>query len=294
MRFLMLCYVMGLVFISSGASAWTNQSTFQIETGLQLNYVIATPQDPSSITSKLPILIFEEGDGTAGLMLNDSFLPAQMLAQLQQASSASGIVWAVPELRRQYYAGQELQICQLDFNHRQADLEAFIDQMKQLPFVDSTNIFLVGHSAGADTVTHVTQDRSDIRGTINLAGGVSSCSEESDGKDCPSGLNSLLQYQCSGTQNAGRIGTWWRQLFLESNLFSRISILSTPYLAMLGDQDAVVSLTDFQNYSAQLSKLNSAFQSVVLPDVDHGSIVTSPQAMQMMIQFINQNLRKGQ
>jgi dienelactone hydrolase len=245
------------------AFAWTNQSAFQIETGANLGYVIAAPKDPQLVPTKLPILIFEEGDGTANIILNDVFAPPQMVSQIEQASVASGVIWAVPEMRTQFYVGQALQICSLDFNHRERDLNRFIDQMKQLPFVDSSKIFLIGHSAGGDTVTHVAQSRTDIRGVINLAGGISSCSEESG--DCPPNLQDLIHYQCSANQDMGRTGDWWKQLFLESNLFESISSLSIPYLALIGDQDTVVSVAEFQKHAPLLSKMKPNFESAVLP-----------------------------
>jgi dienelactone hydrolase len=278
-----------LLFVTGASTfAWTQQSTFKIETGSDLSYVIAAPKDPASTPGKLPILIFEDGDGTANLMLNDVFAPPLMVSQLEKASAASGVIWAIPQLRRQFLVGQELQICSLDFLHRERDLNRFVDQMKQLAYVDSSKIFLIGHSAGGDTVTHVAQERNDIRAVINLAGGLSSCSEDGE---CPPNLNNLFQYQCSADQDSGRTGDWWKQLFIDSRLYESISSLSIPYLALIGDQDAVVSPTVFQKYSAMISKTKPNFESAVLPGQSHGSIKTSPQAMQMMLQFVNQNLQ---
>jgi len=274
--------------LATKAQAWTTESTFTVETGDRLSYVIAAPQDPQALKTKLPLLIYEQGDGTTNVVINNTFAPAQIAGQMELASRASGFLWAVPELRTQYFSGQALKICSLDFSHRERDLEAFIDQVKQLSFVDSNRIFLMGHSAGADTVTRVALNRPDIRGTINIAGGVSSCSEES--ADCPANLQSLLQYQCSAQEDMGRTGPWWRQLFLESNLFESISSIKTPYLALIGDRDQVVSLLEFQNYSAQISKMRSGFESTVLPGFDHAGIVTAPQTLQLVVKFITENL----
>lgn len=288
LKTLALISIFNFILIGAFARAWTDQSTYTIETGDQLNYVIAAPEDPRSAQAKWPILIYEQGDGTTDLILHNTFVPSQFASQMDQASVASGFIWAVPELRTQYFVGQALQICSLDFLHRERDLQAFIDQVKQLPFVDSTRVFLMGHSAGGDTVTHVTERRSDIRGTINLAGGVSSCSEES--ADCPAGLPILLQYQCSEHQDMSRIGAWWRQLFLESKLFETISSMRRPYLALIGDQDTVESVSEFQIYSSRISQARTGFEFAVLPGLDHETIVTAPQAFQRMVQFVKSNL----
>lgn len=274
------------------AAAWTNVSTYTIETGMHLTYVVVAPQDPQTLKTKLPIVIYEEGDSTTDILVKSApFNPNVFTAQMGAASLTSGFAWAIPELRTQSLGDNALQICSLDFMHRERDLNAFIDQIKQLSFVDPNEIFLIGHSAGGDTVTHVSQERGDIRGVISLAGGISSCSEEASGADCPPDLQSNLQYQCSESQDSGRTGNWWAQLFLESNLFASISSLKLPYLALIGTDDQAVSVSEFQIHAPLISKRKSNFQSAVLPGLDHESIVTSPQTLQLMMKFVDSNVR---
>lgn len=97
----------------------------------------------------------------------------------------------------------------------------------------------------------------------------------------------LLPYQCSPNQDSGRTGAWWRQLFLESDLFASISSLGMPYLALIGANDTTVSVADFQSYAPRIAQLKSGFEFAVLPGLDHTAIVTAPQTFQMMIKFIN-------
>jgi dienelactone hydrolase len=278
--------IAALFFVGQNALAWTSHVTYQTTKGLQIDSIVAAPSDPGILNKKLPVLIFEQGDATADLVSNDRFAPTQMITQLEQASIGSGFIWAVPELRRQASVGRPLEICELDFHHREGDLLNYIERIKTLPFVDTARIFLMGHSAGADTVTHVAQQSTDIRGIINLAGGVSSCGETS--VNCPVGLTELVSYVCTETEHRGRTGLWWQQLFLDSRLTASISRLAQPYLAMIGDQDEVVSPTEFRRAAAEIAKLRAGFQAVVLPGVSHGNIVMSPKSFKLITDFVNQ------
>lgn len=50
------------------------------------------------------------------------------------------------------------------------DIHHAVDFAKQIPNVDTCNIFLAGHSQGGSFVSQVGYDRSDIRGVLNMAG----------------------------------------------------------------------------------------------------------------------------
>ena len=50
------------------------------------------------------------------------------------------------------------------------DIHYAVDFAKNLPSVDTCNIFLAGHSQGGSFVSQVGYDRSDIRGVLNMAG----------------------------------------------------------------------------------------------------------------------------
>ena len=271
---------------TSFANAWTNTASYSSQ-GLSLKYLISAPQAPTPSANRLPVVIFQEGDGTADRMKNDIFDPVSIAPQLEQVSKMSGYVFAIPELRRQHFHDNMLSLCQLDFFHREKDLSTFIDEIKKLSFVDPNRIFLIGHSAGAETVTRVAQSRLDIHGVINMAGGVVSCSE---GGECPPQLNQLVRYSCIRNSSGGRDGIWWQQLFTQTSLFHDINSTSIPYLALIGEKDTVVSVSDSKDYSKRISKIKNNFEFQVIPGVDHGSIKTSQAAFGILFHFIGRNL----
>ena len=264
--------------------AWVSENTYLAAGGLKLNSIIAAPADPAKISRKLPVVIFEEGDGTTGNVLNDHFMPAQMAPMMETVSRKSGLVWVAPELRRQHFSGQGRKICDLDFNHRAQDLNDFVDFVKQFPFVDQGKVFLVGHSAGADKLTQVAIQNSNIKAVINVAGGVSSCYES--GVDCPVQLAQLISHKCSGDNDLGRTGIWWVQLFLSSHMYKSVSETNVPYLALAAANDQVLSLNEFKRASAQLLVARRGFEAKVIQNVDHGTIMTSPDTMAVMLDFI--------
>ena len=281
-------FIISVCMVPISSYGWTSTDTYTDSAHHQLQYVIAAPAVPAA-GQKWPVIFFEPGDGTN--MAQDAFSPNQMGPMMEQLAQAANAVLVVGELRRQLFVGNSTQICELDFNHRVGDLGSLVDQVKTLPFIDATKVILFAHSAGGETVTKLAGSRSDIRGVFTVSTGVVSCSE--DDSSCPfnaSQMQAIYDYICQSSGDNGREGLWWQQLFQESHLRGEIEQLNVPYKAVVGSQDAQISVASSQTAQVAISSRKSDFEFQIVQGADHGSALTNPATIGALIQFVKKSV----
>jgi pimeloyl-ACP methyl ester carboxylesterase len=234
MKYFLMCVLLLSVFSNYGAEGAVYQGTYQAMGGPELRYVVATPTALKP-KKRRSVWIFQPGDGSPGADKQFSFATSSIIGQI--ISLRENVIFIWPELRRQHLYSSDLRaFCELDFFHRVKDLNALIDSVKRLSFVDQSKIFIIGHSAGSEISTLTAIGRNDIKGVATYAGGVSSPGEfqEIDIKD------PHFSFKCDDpVYYESRSGVFWRQLFFEAKLNENIRKVPVPYLALLGSKDEV-------------------------------------------------------
>lgn len=254
------------LFLSIPSSAGLRLPSVKIRTyepspGVSLRYVIATPGGFGASLGKLPVWIFQSGDGT----IARPFDPITAAAMSVIRSNRLQVVFVYPELRRDLYSKNLRKYCQLDYFHRIHDLDALIDLVKKIPLIDQNRIYLFGHSAGSEIATLTANARNDIAGVATFGGGTASWNERNG---VPEWAGTAIQNHCDNPQTYRyRSGTFWSQLIFESNLFKEISRAKEPYLAMLGSGD----LGDQQDakFAEEIKKVKRNFQFTIIPGMKH-------------------------
>lgn len=243
------------------------EGTYSPSEGLSLSYVVAHPEGGAPA----PLWIFQPGDGT----LRDAFDAYGASVLASSVAQQQRVVFVFPELRRQRFSDDAQRYCELDFFHRIEDLEALTDAVKSLPEVDPERIFYVAHSAGAEIVTLTAASRPEIRGVATYGGGTASLGEL---EQLPAQFDRLSSNDCSeAARRWTRQGLFWRQLFVDSQLFHSIQKVDRPYLALIGDHDDTVPWADHEPKGRELEQLEPTFRLEQLPGGTH-SLSSGPWA----------------
>ncbi|MFZ5439368.1 MAG: dienelactone hydrolase family protein [Myxococcota bacterium] len=255
----LLCPLMGCV------CGRTEERTYVAGGGVPLRYVVAYPDGDAPA----PLWIFQPGDGT----LRDGFDAHGAAVLASSVALGQRVVFVFPELRRQHFSGDMASYCALDFFHRIDDLHALTDDAKTLPGVDPERLFFVGHSAGAEIVTLTSVQRADVRGVATYGGGTASAGEL---EQLPENFERMLANDCSSPARQWlRQGTFWQQLFVDSQLFHSIQQVDRPYLALIGERDETVRWADHEATGRQLEELEPTFRLESLRGGTH-SLISDP------------------
>ena len=231
---------------------------------ISLRYVISRPLG-TTVLQKRPVWIYQDGDGA----VVTKFPVFQAVSKSEYLSRSYNVVAVWPELRREYFSGNPKEYCNLDFLHRVHDLNALIEVVKSLDFVDSTRIFLIGHSAGSEIVTKVSNQRSDIAGVVTIGGGVlqlMSYLEEIGGL---AWTKEAMIRNCDSGDLKQRSGVFWTQL-LHSNLMEDIKNSKKPYLALVGSNDDICRPAVQEKFVPHIVKVKKNFTFEVVDGMGHG------------------------
>lgn len=255
MRLLIFCFI-PLVGCVCGP---TEERTYSPDAETTLRYVIGYP----SGSGPAPVWVYQPGDGT----LREAFNPQDAAVLASSVAQRLGVVFVFPELRRQHLSDDAERYCALDFFHRIEDLEALTDDVSTLPRVDAAQLFYVAHSAGAEIVTLAAARRLNVRGVATYGGGAASFGELGQ---LPPSFERMSTNDCSEPKRLWlRSGTFWQQLFVDSQLFKSIQEVDRPYLAILGDKDETVPWVEHEASGRQLEELEPTFRLQSLPGGTH-------------------------
>ena len=143
----------------------------------------------------------------------------------------------------------------------QADLEAVIRMMQQQPFVDSSNIFLMGTSmGGAVSAITAAANKEDIQGAILLYPAfvlVDNAKEQFSGVDEIPDTYHLMWMT---------VGRAFAEKLLDYDIYQAISAYDKDVLLIHGDADPIVPLI----YSQKAVEAYASARLEVLPGAGHG------------------------
>lgn len=237
----------------------TEERSYSADAETTLRYVVGFP----SGNEPAPLWVYQPGDGT----LREAFNPQDAAVLASSVAQRFGVVFVFPELRRQHLSGDADRYCALDFFHRINDLEALTEDVKTLPRADASQLFYVAHSAGSEIVTLTAARRADVRAIGTYGGGAASFGELGT---LPPTFERMRTNDCSDPKRVWlRSGTFWQQLFVDAQLFKSIQEVDRPYLALLGDKDETVPLTEQEPSGRQLEELEPTFRLQSLPGGTH-------------------------
>lgn len=237
----------------------TEDRTYAPDAETTLRYVAGYPAGEGPA----PVWVYQPGDGT----LRDAFDAHGAAVLASSVAQRFGVVFVFPELRRQRLSDDAARYCALDFFHRIDDLTALIDDVATLPRVDTTEVFLVAHSAGAEIVTLTAARRPDVRAVATYGGGTVSLGELDQ---LPTSFEQMRSNDCSEPARRWlRRGEFWQQLFVDSQLFQSIQQVNQPYLAVIGERDDTVPWADHEPWGRRLEALEPTFRLESLPGGTH-------------------------
>lgn len=265
LKFRKTCLILGCLTATLAAPAFAGVEMGEYETaGMKLKFLKSVPLLGKAV--KRPVWIFQEGDGSVSRTGIDFKWPRTVSTYL---SNRYGVMVVWPELRRQAVSVRADAYCELDFFHRIDDLSALIEAIKQDPRVDSSQIVLIGESAGSEVVTLTANRVSDVAAVVTMGGGVIEIAEALKRSGEWGKVVDLLDNQCVEGRYDSRSGKFWQQLFY-SGLYEAVTKVRVPYFAMIGAADPITRYQDQVSELAAAQLTNPHFSYRIVPGSEHG------------------------
>ena len=160
----------------------------------------------------------------------------------------------------------------------QADLEAVIRMIQQRPFVDSSNIFLMGTSmGGAVSAITAAANKEDIQGAVLLYPAFvlvdNAKAQFSSVEDIPDTYHLMWM----------TVGRTFAEKLLNYDIYQAISAYEKDVLLIHGDADSIVPL----RYSQKAVEVYASAQLEVLPGAGHGFYGSdAEQAIAWMLEYL--------
>lgn len=219
-----------------------NLITYKSATGEEYSAYITPPPNDNR---KHPVILYARGGqgGLSNWMWDPYFF-------MMPAVKDPNIVVMIPAWRGDNYQGKlELYLGEVD------DALAAIEKLKSLPYVDSNNIYMMGHSTGGTTTQMTALASNDIKAAFSF-GGITDVYEAYSGTDydkAPFDIND---------EDEGYI----------RSLHNYIDELQTPLWFFEGeDENYVIKLA--QKTEDKAKKAHSPFKVIPISGADHHSYV---------------------
>ena len=160
----------------------------------------------------------------------------------------------------------------------QADLEAVLGMIQEQPFVDSSNIFLMGTSmGGAVSAITAADHENEIQGAILL---YPAFVLVDDAKERFAGVEDIPDTYYQMWMTVGRI---FAEDLLDYDIYEAISAYKKDVLLIHGDADRIVPLS----YSEKAVKVYDSARLEVLPGAGHGFYGNdAEQAITWMLEYL--------
>lgn len=229
--------------------------------------VVYIPQDAGG---KLPTVIFSHGFGGN----------YQVGTQYAEALAAKGyVVYCFDFCGGSPDSKSDGSTLEMSVFTEQADLEAVIDRMKEQPFVDSGNIFLMGTSmGGAVSAITAAAHEDEIQGAILLYPAFVLVDDAKEQFESTADIPDTY-YQMWMT-----VGRVFAEDLLDYDIYNAISAYKKDVLLIHGDADRIVPLS----YSEKAAGVYDSARLEVISGAGHGfSGGDARQAVDWILEYLN-------
>ncbi|MBC8543738.1 alpha/beta hydrolase family protein [Bianquea renquensis] len=229
--------------------------------------VVYIPQDAGE---KMPTVIFSHGFGGN----------YQVGTQYAEALAAKGyVVYCFDFCGGSPGSRSDGSTLEMSVFTEQADLEAVIEMMKEQPFVDSRNIFLMGTSmGGAVSAITAAAHEDEIQGAILLYPAFILVDDAKEQFDSTADIPDTYYLMW---MTVGRI---FAEDLLEYDIYGAISAYKKDVLLIHGDADGIVPLS----YSEKAAWVYDSARLEVLPGAGHGfSGGDARKAIDWILEYLN-------
>lgn len=228
-----------------------------------------------------------EGEGPFPLVIfaygtNGSYVQTERIAQLYAKEGIAGLAFDFTGTEKG--SQSEGTIAETSVLTQAADLEAILDSLQYLPYIDTKNVFFWGHSQGAFVATYAAANRPDmVRGLIAAEPGYPLRDVMSESYPNPEELPDVIYEPFA-------FGRKYMEDLVSFDLYDYIPNYKNPVIIIEGDTSPSMG-ADSKEYLDRAEEAFPSAKQVVIKGANHqfgGD--TMKEVNQLAIQFIKENI----